>query len=165
MQQNIVPRFLPFTQALQFKFSAQHDCRIGHCHPSALRPQMQERQETSQNLSLIAHEDDGHFVINMHALHNASILRKVLPRELTAPKPLYTDRKAHHYKIAAGLRVTQSEKRARTAAKTKATNEANKRKKQSTSTAAGERVPDVELDEPEAEDYDQGTGKRRRGEN
>jgi hypothetical protein len=78
---------------------------------------------------------------------------------------LYTDRKAHHYKIAAGLQVTQSEKRARTAAKTKATKEANKRKKQSTSTATGERVPDVELDEPETEDDDQGTSKRWRSEN
>jgi hypothetical protein len=60
-------------------------------------------EETLQNYLLITHEDDGHFVVNMHALHNASILWKVLPCELTAPKPLYTDWKAHHYKIAAGL--------------------------------------------------------------
>jgi hypothetical protein len=102
---------------------------MARCQPSALRPQMQERQETSRTVALIAHEDDNHFVINLHALHNATLLRKILPRQLTAPKPLYEDRRARHNEIAAGLRITQAEKRARTAAKTKATRDANKAKK------------------------------------
>jgi hypothetical protein len=155
-------------QALHFKFSAQHDCRTGRCHPSALRAQMQERQETSRTLSLIAHEDDGHFVINMHALHNATHLRKLLPHDLITPKPLYADRKACHYEIATGLRVTQAEKRARTAAKAKATREANKKKKQhpKQATVIEEQESDRESDaggEPDIQDEaDQGRGKRRR---
>ena len=91
---------------------------------------MQECQEKSRTLSLIAHKDDGHFVINMHTLHNATHLWKLLPHDLITPKPLYADRKARHYEIATGLRVTQAEKRAHTAAKAKATREANKKKKQ-----------------------------------
>jgi hypothetical protein len=88
---------------------------------------MQERRETSRTTKLIAHTDSNHFVLNTHALHNAHLLRRVLPRELMAPKPLYEDRTARHYKIAESLRVTQSEKRARTAAKRKATLDAKKK--------------------------------------
>ena len=98
-----------------------HDCRLGKCHPSVLHHQMQERQETSRTVSLISHEGDGCFVINMHALHNATLLHNILPRHLTAPKYLYTDRMAQHHEVAAQLRVTQVEKRARTAVKSKAT--------------------------------------------
>lgn len=70
---------------------------------------------------MICHEDDKHFVVNTHALHNATLLRKFLPHNLTAPKPLYNDRKARHHEIAATLWITQAEKRARTAVKQKAT--------------------------------------------
>jgi hypothetical protein len=156
-------------KSVQFKFSAMHDCRSGHCLPSALRPEMQERQETSRTISLIAHEDDGHFVINMHAFHNATLLRKILPRHLTAPKPLYVDRKAHHFEIAAGLRVTQTEKRARTAAKAAATRQANKAKKRTREVATVEAEPEPEPepshDEGMAtsgENTCHGTSKRRR---
>ena len=115
-----------------------HDCRLDKCHPSVLCPQMQERQETSRTVSLISHEDDGRFVINMHALHNAILLRNILPRHLTAPKHLYTDRIAQHHEVAAQLRVTQVEKRACTAAKSKAMREANKAKKQNWQTVVVE---------------------------
>ena len=106
-----------------------HDCQLGRCLPSTLWPEMQEWQETSRTISLITHKDNGHFVINMHAFHNATLLWKILPRHLTAPKPLYVDQKARQFEITAGLRVTQAEKQARTAAKAAATREANKAKK------------------------------------
>ena len=118
---------------------------MAHCQPLALHPQMQEYQKTSCTSKLIAHEDTSHFVLNMHALHNAHLFQRILPRELVAPKPLYDDRTTRHYEIATSLRVTQSEKRARTAAKRKATNDAKKRKK-------GTRVPsDGEAPESEGE--------------
>ena len=161
-------------QNVQFKFSAQHDCRMACCQPSALRPQMQERQETCRTISLIAHEDDGHFILNLHALHNASIIRKFLPRHLTAPRPLYANRTARHYEIARGLRVTQAEKRARTAAKTKATKEANKAKKQKPPTTvtedtdsepdADEKESEEEMDAGAAEQVGRSTNKRQRHE-
>ncbi|KAJ7613787.1 hypothetical protein DFH06DRAFT_1286378 [Mycena polygramma] len=50
-------------QAVMFRIS---------CAPTALRPVMQERQETSQTTKLVAHGDDEHFVINMAGIHNAT---------------------------------------------------------------------------------------------
>src|ERR1700733_13931896 len=110
-------------------FNAQHDCRTGKCLPSAFRPELQERQETTRSIQLIKHTDDGQFVINMTSLHNAAQIRKILPRHLSAPKSLYSDRKTYHFDIAATLRVSQSQKREQTKAKSKATREASKAKK------------------------------------
>ena len=115
-----------------------HDCQLGKCHPSVLHHQMQERQETSRTVSLISHEDDGRFVINMHALHNAILLQNILPRHLTAPKHLYTDWIVWHHKVAAQLCVTQVKKHAHTAAKSKVMREANKAKKQNRQTVVVE---------------------------
>jgi hypothetical protein len=155
-------------KSVQFKFSVMHDCQLGHCLPSALQPEMQERQETSQTISLIAHEDDRHFVINMHTFHNATLLQKILPRHLTAPKPLYVDQKAHHFEIAAGLRVTQTEKWACTAVKPAATRQTNKVKKRTweVATVEVEPEPEPELSDDEGmetsgENTCHGTSKRR----
>ena len=97
------------------------------CLPTAMQRQVQEHQETEQTVKSICHEDDKHFVVNTHALHNATLLRKFLPRNLTALKPLYNDCEAKHHEIAAKLRVTQAEKRTCTAAKQKATQDAKKK--------------------------------------
>jgi hypothetical protein len=138
-------------QKVLFHFNAQHDCRPGRCLPTAFRPQMQERMETARTVQLIQHEGDDHFVINMTSLHNAAQLRKVLPRNLTAPKPLYSDRKARHFEIAMTLRVTQAEKRERTKAKSKATREAKKAKKP-------QQVPQIrESDEGSDSETDEGS--------
>ncbi|KAJ6622371.1 hypothetical protein B0H10DRAFT_1684823, partial [Mycena sp. CBHHK59/15] len=68
---------------------------------------VQERQETARTTQFISHGDDDHFVVNMAALHNATLLRRALPVALTVPRPLYSDRKTHHFTTAAGLRVSQ----------------------------------------------------------
>lgn len=78
---------------------------------------------------LVKHLDDDHFVVNMYGLHNANLLRNAIPRELASPKPIYADRRAHHDDHAATLRISQTEKRAVTQAKRKATMEAKKAKK------------------------------------
>jgi hypothetical protein len=116
---------------------------MARCLPTALRRQVQEHQETAQTTKMICHEDDKHFVVNTHALHNATLLQKFLPRNLTAPKPLYDDWKARHHEIATTLQITQAEKCARTAVKRKATQDGKKRKAQ----------PAV-VEEPESEDND-----------
>lgn len=113
---------------------------------------MQERHETSQTISLIAHQDDAHYIINLHALHNATLVRKYLPRHLIQPKPLYEDRKARHSEVARNLRITQMEKRAKSTAKAKATREANKAKRQSQTAVAT--VSERTEFEPETEDED-----------
>ncbi|KAJ6600335.1 hypothetical protein DFH09DRAFT_1497797 [Mycena vulgaris] len=100
--------------AILFRFSAQHDCRLADCQATALRAIMQERIETSRTMKLLEHANDTHFLINTAGLHNATLLRRLLPRALTVPRPLYTDRKAHHKEVAARLRVSQKSRRAQT---------------------------------------------------
>ncbi|KAJ7050132.1 hypothetical protein C8F01DRAFT_1068165 [Mycena amicta] len=116
--------FKPLTscfQSILFRFSAEHDCRMAGCQPTAVRPVIQERVATSRTISLLEHADNKHFLINMTALHNATLLRRVLPRALTVPRPIYTDRRAHHSELAALLRVSQKSRRAATQAKRRVT--------------------------------------------
>ncbi|KAJ7906464.1 hypothetical protein B0H13DRAFT_1880530 [Mycena leptocephala] len=120
--------------AIMFRFSAEHDCRLVKCAPTALRRVMQERQETSQSIKLLAHGDDNHFVINMAGIHNATLVRRNLPVALTVPRPLYLDREAHHHQVAVGLRVAQTLKRARTQEKRRATMKAKQLAKAGTGT-------------------------------
>lgn len=57
--------------------------------------------------------------------HNAWRLRKVLPRDLTAPVPYTLDRKKLHTEAARELQKKNPVKRAEAAAKAKATRERN----------------------------------------
>ncbi|KAF6765746.1 hypothetical protein DFP72DRAFT_798276 [Ephemerocybe angulata] len=122
------PHMLISPSAIEFEISVQHDCYTLSCQPTATRYEHQEREETTRTRALIQHVDDTHFVLNIHSVHNAHLLRRVLPRELYAPTPLYADRAAHHALLASELRITQSDKRARTKEKTRATRAANKKK-------------------------------------
>ncbi|KAJ7694479.1 hypothetical protein B0H14DRAFT_3100616 [Mycena olivaceomarginata] len=102
------------SDAILFRFSAQHDCRLVDCQPTAFRRVVQERRETSQTTALISHERRRPLLHQHGSIHNATLLRRALPIALTVPRPLYLDRKSHHYGITTGLRVTQTMKRART---------------------------------------------------
>lgn len=110
----------------------QHDCRLLRCLPLGCRQERQERQITNRQVSLIKHGDDDHFVLNVHAFHNAGLLRQVLPRSLSAPIRLYDNSQAQHYELAAHLRESQTVKRANTNAKRAATRATNKAKKLAT---------------------------------
>lgn len=140
-----------------FAFSAQHDCCLAGCKLTGRSFQWQEREQTSCTYRILEHLDDVNFIMNTHALHNAHLLRRVLPRSLTEPQPLHSDaiatdlldtpstqgllaaantpsqimssRCAFHYKLAESLRKSQDAKRAVTQVKRKATSDANKAKK------------------------------------
>ncbi|KZP11281.1 hypothetical protein FIBSPDRAFT_899076 [Athelia psychrophila] len=116
-------------KAVLFRFSAQHDCRLGGCLPSLTRPEVQERQPTGRTAQLIGHTDDLYFVLNTHTLHNTTLLRKVLPPHLTKPTLLFPDGQARHYEIAAKLRLMQASKRAAAKTKRAATAKSNLAKK------------------------------------
>ncbi|KAJ6627643.1 hypothetical protein B0H10DRAFT_1706827, partial [Mycena sp. CBHHK59/15] len=98
---------------LKFLFNAQHDCRSAECAASGQRPRMQERVESGIMDNFIIHKPLERFIINTHAFHNAHLLRQTLPRHLTAPLPLFADRKAKHYELAVALRATKDGKRKR----------------------------------------------------
>ncbi|KAL6299568.1 hypothetical protein BKA93DRAFT_742110 [Sparassis latifolia] len=116
-----------------FIFNAQHDCGRGKCAiVESSEPVLQERQKTNKKQKHVKHTSDDRFLLNMHALHNASLIRQSLPRHLTAPVPYLRDRRAKHDELAASLRITGPAKRAETMAKTQATKEKNKQAKQST---------------------------------
>jgi hypothetical protein len=100
-----------------------------HCAPTSSERLQQERVSTALTAQLIKHSDDDHFIINMHALHNAYPLRKALPSQLVQQRPLFDDRFAHHAAQIGSVRASQAAKRAETARKAKATREANKKRK------------------------------------
>ncbi|KAJ3517709.1 hypothetical protein NLJ89_g342 [Agrocybe chaxingu] len=104
---------------IDFLYNVQHDCPLSKCTASGKRPLMQERIESGLIQTYIEHRPIERFVINTHAFHNAHLLRATLPRSLVAPILLHPNRRAKHFEIAGGLRVTQDAKRKARAAQKK----------------------------------------------
>ncbi|KAJ7488709.1 hypothetical protein B0H11DRAFT_2405755 [Mycena galericulata] len=88
-----------------------------------------ERILTDNTQQCIIHSPEQRYILNMHGLHNAHLIREVLPRALISPVPYLTDRVASHARFAQQLRVSGPAKRAATQAKTRQTKEQNKRKR------------------------------------
>ncbi|KAI0688378.1 hypothetical protein BC835DRAFT_1284746 [Cytidiella melzeri] len=117
----------PIQQSIQFIFNAQHDCRTGQCElADSDKVVIQERLRTKISVKSVVHRDDGRYILNMHALHNAHLVRSILPRSLTTPVALVPDWEAFHRQIAEGLQVSGPAKRAETQAKAKNTREKKK---------------------------------------
>ncbi|KAI0685358.1 hypothetical protein BC835DRAFT_1290391 [Cytidiella melzeri] len=138
---------------VKFKFNAQHDCSRAGCQATGKRPQMQERLKTSIAETFIEHRHNAatdRFIVNMHAFHNAHLIRMVIPRSLSAPVPLYQDRAAKHEEISRDLRRTQNEKRA------------TQKKNRAAKKAAAQANKDVTLEGVGGE-TSQGSRKRKRG--
>ena len=117
------------SQSIQFIFNAQHHCKSGNCKIQS-REQIQEREETTRKVPYMKHADDDKFLINMHAIHNASLIRETVKTVYKGPKPYFeTDRRSHHNAAAARLRKSGPKKRAEANEKRKATRERNKHAK------------------------------------
>jgi hypothetical protein len=59
-----------------FVFSAQHDCDRSTCDfDNAVDA------ASTAPIAPFTHSEDNLFVINMHAIHSASLLRRTLPRD------------------------------------------------------------------------------------
>ncbi|KAJ7898723.1 hypothetical protein B0H13DRAFT_1623050, partial [Mycena leptocephala] len=89
-----------------FKFNAQHDCPHFSCPVVDIRGPNQERQASKITRKMKVHSDDSRFHLNLHALHNAHLVRETLPRHLTEPKQYFPDRNAKRKEFAAILRGT-----------------------------------------------------------
>ncbi|KAE9393245.1 hypothetical protein BT96DRAFT_959108 [Gymnopus androsaceus JB14] len=153
------------TKDVLFRLSVQHDCRLGMCKASGSRNVVQERQLLERTFSFIEHSDDDRFIINMYGLHNANLIRKLLPRHLTIPIPLHNDREAFHHETAARLRQLQDTKRKKTQEKRKATAAENKRKKDARVAEMTGKLPNEVSDEDveSAEDEElEGAPQRKR---
>ncbi|KAJ7362677.1 hypothetical protein DFH08DRAFT_910804 [Mycena albidolilacea] len=127
-----------------FIFNAQHDCNGSKCRSVAGGENIiQERHITDRTQTVIQHAETDSYFINLHALHNAHLLRDTLPRNLTAPVPYFKDHQQKREEFAALVRVSGPAKRAATAKKSKETREKKKQAKASR-----------ERDEEETEDSD-----------
>lgn len=113
-------------QDIYFIFNAQHDCHGGACQLVETVAH-QDRELTSMTELIVEHSNFNRYFVNLHAHHNAWRLRKVLPRNLTAPAPYTTDRQKLHSEAAQELREKNPQKRAEAAARAKATRERKKK--------------------------------------
>jgi hypothetical protein len=106
---------------------------------------------SGREVRFIEHVDAERFVINMHAMHNAHRIRRVLPRELIRPRHLYQNRVSRHHEMSKDMHVSQSTKRAETQAKAKATREKNAEKKAEKQRAALHGTKRPRMDDGEGE--------------
>ncbi|KAI0827855.1 hypothetical protein BC628DRAFT_1409428 [Trametes gibbosa] len=112
-----------------FIFNAQHHCRACGCTRLKDQRIMQERKLTERTRSSLIHKPIECYLVNTHVLHNAALLREVLPRELTLPILYVANCEAHHKDRSAFMRFVGPLKRAgaqATAAETRARNKSGK---------------------------------------
>lgn len=83
----------------------------GNCTATRGTAQCQEREATSITTIRIKHEDDAHFIVNTHALHNAHILRAVFSPDLFLVQPCCLDRKQYHMELAKDLAANEKAKK------------------------------------------------------
>ncbi|KAF7969711.1 hypothetical protein HWV62_22016 [Athelia sp. TMB] len=143
-------------KAIQFEFNVQHDCHSAGCRANGVRPVVQERVESDLTETFIVHEGLARYVINTHAFHNAHLIRHILPRNLTAPIPLYDDRRKKHDELAATLRSSEDEKRRK-----KKEKEQQKQKEKEAKAAAAVPIHSSESGDPGAT-QDHGSRKKRK---
>ncbi|KZT04254.1 uncharacterized protein LAESUDRAFT_737961 [Laetiporus sulphureus 93-53] len=89
-----------------FIVDVQHNCFDKKCKASGQCAIRQEHTETMLAQAFIENTDDTHFLLNLHTLHNAVLLRKILPHSLTKLISYLQDRIAEHKKMAAALSFT-----------------------------------------------------------
>lgn len=114
----VLTLFIGRAQSIVCIINVQHNCYDGRCAATGRRYARQERVLTEIEELYIEHTDDTRYLINTHALHNAAIVRKILPRNLTAPVPYLNpaQRESEHHKMAAILRAAQDKRRTKEAA-------------------------------------------------
>ncbi|KAJ3743058.1 hypothetical protein DFH05DRAFT_1401010 [Lentinula detonsa] len=89
------------SKEILFDFNAQHDCASGECKiDNSTEFVIQEHIKTAKNKKTVYHSDDIRYLMNMHALHNAHLVREVLPRSLVIPIPLQIHRNEFHEELS-----------------------------------------------------------------
>ncbi|KAH9847978.1 hypothetical protein C2E23DRAFT_740580 [Lenzites betulinus] len=150
--------------AINFAFNAQHDCAFAGCTATGVQNIRQERVESSVSENFIEHQPDIHrYIINTHSLHNPHLLRAVLPRELVAPVPHFTNRREEHDKLAKALRDTQEQRQAvtnaRKTAKKATADTPTRNEDDQSSTAEQAMTADEDDDQPSTADSQSGTSE------
>ncbi|KAH9912209.1 uncharacterized protein B0H18DRAFT_942872 [Fomitopsis serialis] len=131
-----------FLKDVLFIFNAQHDCYACHCTTAGLEHVIQERVVTARTRLHVTHAETPRYLLNMHALHNADLIRETLPRNLTEPQYYLADRQVQHCRIATALRVTGSVRRKQIAAKAAETRARNKEARATTAPSRNAQLRD-----------------------
>ncbi|KAI0054541.1 hypothetical protein BV25DRAFT_1922595 [Artomyces pyxidatus] len=113
---------------LQFTLNVQHDCVRAECKTENTAVEIQDREKTTRTISTVKHDDDSHYIVNLHALHNPHVIRKVFPDNLVSVEMFVSpaDRRKLHDELSARLRANIAEKQ-RIAAAKRAITQATKR--------------------------------------
>jgi hypothetical protein len=123
--------------------------------PTGTRQHKQERKVSDRIETFIEHKGDDRFLLNLYAFHNAHLIRRILPRNLTKPIPFFPNRQEHHGQNAEQLRKTLNKRQKETQKKREAT---RKRKIQEREDAEGE---GGESDSDELTDQGNGSQTKR----
>ncbi|KAI0697812.1 hypothetical protein BC835DRAFT_1405600 [Cytidiella melzeri] len=105
---------------IAFIFNAQHDCLTAECttHDENVH---QERRITGLTQKGVRHGEMQRYFINMHALHNAALIRRTLPRHFSKPNPFYIDRVAKHQEFSDKVSSVNTKRRDAAVAKARDT--------------------------------------------
>ncbi|KAL1671118.1 hypothetical protein EV122DRAFT_295623 [Schizophyllum commune] len=95
-----------------FIFNAQHDCFKGACPIQGHGKSTQEGHKTSTGGAVIKHTAFNRYFLNIHALHNAHLVRESLPYDLWRPRALWSDREKKHSELATQMQAIAKRKRA-----------------------------------------------------
>ncbi|KIJ47128.1 hypothetical protein M422DRAFT_249438 [Sphaerobolus stellatus SS14] len=116
-------RIMVQPQNILFTINVQHDCSRVGCAVTGERQEIQEREQTERKVVVVEHQDQSHFIINIHALHNAHLLRQITrtSEHLVCSTPVTDDREKLHHLLADKLRGTNLIKKIATQEKRQAT--------------------------------------------
>lgn len=64
---------------------------------------MQERETTTRKIKVLEHNDSQHFIVNVHALHNANIIHKIFPESMYSQPSVLSNRLGLHKALARSL--------------------------------------------------------------
>ncbi|KAJ3781388.1 hypothetical protein GGU10DRAFT_277639 [Lentinula aff. detonsa] len=137
------------SKAVLFNQNVQHDCRTAKCAATGVQNRKQERQDSSQVEFLIQHKSDNRFLLNLYAFHNAHLVRRTLPKQLTKPIPLFSDRRTQHNKNAEILRTTLFARKEQTRKKREEKQERKAEEEKQGAQSSRKRVHPAEEDEGE----------------
>lgn len=82
---------------------------------------MQEREQTTRLVATVDHNNDDHFIVNMHSLHRPHVLRSIFGYN-SHSIPSIVDRTATHIELASTIRSKAAEKDKQAAEKRRAKN-------------------------------------------
>jgi hypothetical protein len=87
----------------------QHNCSGACTNTRAIR-EIQEYEETVKVRYQVQHSDNSHFIINLHGIHNAQLIRRALPSNLYIRRAQTSDPEAIFQSAVEKLSISKVQK-------------------------------------------------------